>query len=71
MEIKKVKIPDAVKEDYDEILFEILRELRRELASAGRVPPYIIFGDNTLKQMATYYPNTEEKMLDISGVRKK
>lgn len=49
-------------------LFEILRNIRKEIASAENVPPYFIFSDNTLKDMSTRYPVTEEQFLDISGV---
>ena len=69
MEIKKEKAHN-VSEEFDVTLFEILREVRREFATQENVPPYIIFGDNTLKQMCIYYPNTLEKMLQISGVGK-
>jgi len=69
MELKKEKI-HTVSEEFDEKLFEILRAVRRELADEENVPPYIVFGDNTLKQMCMYYPNTLEKMMEISGVGK-
>lgn len=69
MEIKK-EVEKPVKQEYDEALFEILRVTRREFAIAANVPPYIIFGDSTLKQMCREYPDTLEKMLQISGVGK-
>jgi len=69
MEIKKEKI-HAVQEEYDEVLFEALRLLRKEIAIEEKVPPYIVFGDNTLKEMCKYYPITDEELLDISGVGK-
>ncbi|WP_017414258.1 DNA helicase RecQ [Clostridium tunisiense] len=49
-------------------LFESLRNLRRELAAKEGVPPYIIFGDSSLKEMSVRYPSTLEQFLDISGV---
>jgi ATP-dependent DNA helicase RecQ len=49
-------------------LFENLRNLRRELATEEGVPPYVIFGDSTLKEMSTRYPKRIEEFLDISGV---
>ncbi len=55
-------------DSYDIGLFSILQNLRRELASRNNVPPFIIFSDSSLKQMATYYPITKENMLKISGV---
>lgn len=53
---------------YDFNLFEILRKVRLEIASRENVPPFIIFGDVTLKEMAKSSPITEEEMLKISGV---
>ena len=55
----------------DEILFERLRALRRELADERQVPAYIIFGDNTLRAMARYYPTSIEAMDGIPGVGEK
>lgn len=49
-------------------LFEILRVLRKEIASEERVPPYFIFSDTTLKEMSTRYPATKEHLMDVSGV---
>jgi ATP-dependent DNA helicase RecQ len=53
---------------YDAGLFQALRELRRELADAANVPPYVIFSDRTLVEMATYCPQTPQRLLDIAGV---
>ncbi|MEX0082224.1 DNA helicase RecQ [Clostridium butyricum] len=49
-------------------LFEILRELRKEIAHENNVPPYVIFGDITLKEMSVKYPVYKEAMLNITGV---
>lgn len=49
-------------------LFNILRALRSEIAIDEKVPPYIIFGDNTLKELSSRMPINEEQFLDISGV---
>ncbi|WP_315117167.1 DNA helicase RecQ [uncultured Clostridium sp.] len=51
-------------------LFEILRELRAEIAKSEGVPPYVVFHDNTLREMSSRYPKTEEAMMNISGVGK-
>ena len=48
--------------------FEALRELRREIASDAGVPPYIIFSDKTLKEMASVLPQDEESFLELNGV---
>ena len=49
-------------------LFEELRHLRSRLASERNVPPYIIFSDATLQQMAYYIPQSRESLSRISGV---
>ena len=54
--------------DFDEVLFERLRSLRKEEAERLQVPPYIVFGDKTLHEMATYFPQSSAALLDISGV---
>ena len=49
-------------------LFEALRALRRELASEAQVPPYVIFHDAVLREMASARPATLSEMSAISGV---
>lgn len=49
-------------------LFEALRSLRKELATKERLPPYMIFSDATLTQMATDKPTDLELMKNIRGV---
>ena len=49
-------------------LFEALRELRRELASEAGVPPYVVFHDSTLREMAAQRPATLAAMGEITGV---
>jgi ATP-dependent DNA helicase RecQ len=55
----------------DEILFARLRALRKQLADERRVPAYIVFGDNTLRAMARYYPETLAQMEGIPGLGEK
>jgi ATP-dependent DNA helicase RecQ len=57
--------------DCDEVLFERLRGLRKRLADERGVPPYIVFGDATLRLMALHYPQTPSDFLRISGVGEK
>ena len=52
-------------------LFDLLRALRREIASEEGVPPYIVFGDNTLKEMSIRMPINETQLSDIGGVGEK
>ena len=49
-------------------LFDALRELRRELASEAGVPPYVVFHDSTLREMATLRPVSLDAMGEITGV---
>src|SRR5579871_1613708 len=55
----------------DEALFERLRQLRKKLADERSVPPYIIFSDVSLRQMARHYPQDERAFSRISGVGEK
>jgi ATP-dependent DNA helicase RecQ len=49
-------------------LFEALRACRRDLAKAGGVPPYVIFHDSTLREIAQRRPFSIEEMAQVSGV---
>jgi len=55
-------------EGVDTELFEKLRQLRRALASAAKIPPYRIFDDKTLRLLARYRPATPNQMRQVSGV---
>ncbi len=55
----------------DEALFERLRRLRKQLADARGVPPYIVFSDVSLRQMARHYPQDEKEFSRINGVGEK
>jgi len=52
----------------DEGLFSELRVLRKALADSAGVPPYVVFGDNSLRHMARAYPTTGSEFLRIPGV---
>lgn len=62
----KPKILAIAEEDRD--LWEALRDCRKRLADENNVPPYVIFHDATLMQMATEKPQSPEDLLEISGV---
>lgn len=53
---------------YDEGLFEKLRKLRRKIASEKSIPPYVIFQDPSLEEMASKYPISQEEFQHITGV---
>jgi superfamily II DNA helicase RecQ len=52
----------------DEVLFESLVRLRKQLADERALPPHIIFSDVTLRQMAREYPANERELGRISGM---
>lgn len=52
----------------DENLMALLRELRKKMAKENKVPPFVIFQDPSLDEMATRYPISMEEMKEISGV---
>jgi ATP-dependent DNA helicase RecQ len=54
--------------EYNHALFALVRQKRKELADAAGVPPYVIFSDKTLVEMAAYYPQSLDSLLAISGV---
>src|SRR5690606_17118252 len=52
----------------DEPLFDLLRECRRTIAAEHGVPPYVIFHDVTLREIAATKPRTADELLEIGGV---
>jgi ATP-dependent DNA helicase RecQ len=52
----------------DNQLFEDLRQLRREVAAIEKIPPYIIFSDQTLREMSARLPVSNHELLQIKGV---
>lgn len=62
------KIRDNVTLHYDEPLFEALRRLRLQIAREEEVPPYVVFSDRALQEMAVYFPQTQQEFAKINGV---
>ncbi|MGG1676232.1 DNA helicase RecQ [Neobacillus sp. NRS-1170] len=60
VQVKKVSKSDP--------LFEVLREVRRQIAEAEKVPPFVIFSDAALKDMCAKQPKTNQEFLQVSGV---
>lgn len=54
--------------NYDKDLFARLRFLRKQIADKENIPPYIVFNDATLQEMAQYMPTNNIEMLQINGV---
>lgn len=53
---------------YDVKLFEMLKTLRKKIAKEKDLPPYVIFQDPSLEEMATTYPTTKDEMAQVNGV---
>lgn len=70
METVRAKTAAAPAEplDYNRELFALLRQQRKELADAANVPPYVIFSDRTLVEMAAFYPQSRESLARIYGI---
>ncbi|ASN03991.1 DNA helicase RecQ [Virgibacillus necropolis] len=64
-------IPTGESADYQEDLFEKLRQLRKQIADDQNVPPYVLFSDATLKDLSRYFPDSKEDMLTIKGIGEK
>lgn len=58
----------SVGKSYDEALFDLLKGLRKKIAKEKSLPPYVIFQDPSLEEMATTYPTTIEELCNINGV---
>ena len=52
----------------DQALFDRLSALRRKIANARGVPPYVIMHDSSLREMADKTPSTMEEMAQIGGI---
>ncbi|QPW48239.1 DNA helicase RecQ [Bacillus thuringiensis] len=52
----------------DHPLFEVLREVRKEIAQGEGVPPFVIFSDQTLKDMCAKMPRNDSELLTVKGI---
>jgi ATP-dependent DNA helicase RecQ len=69
--VKPAKKPNSrslLDNAHDSQLFAKLRHLRKQLADAAGVPPFVVFSDATLIEMATFLPHNSEDLLTINGV---
>lgn len=62
------KKPIDMTENFDEELFQELKALRYSLSQETGLPPFMIFHDSTLREMASYFPQNKKAMLMIKGV---
>jgi ATP-dependent DNA helicase RecQ len=54
----------------DPVLFDMLKEVRKQLSKEKKLPPFVIFLESSLEDMATQFPTTLEELEKISGVSK-
>ena len=54
----------------DSVLFEMLKDLRKQIAKEKKLPPFVIFLESSLEDMSIQYPTTLEELEKISGVSK-
>ena len=66
-EAKSERMPSK-KEQLRGELFELFRKLRKKLADEANVPPYVVFSDKTLEEMAAQKPTNRMAMLQVPGV---
>ncbi|HSK72304.1 MAG TPA: DNA helicase RecQ [Pyrinomonadaceae bacterium] len=65
---RKTSLLPETTHEYFKDLFNHLRQVRTAFAREENVPPYVVFSDATLVEMATFLPQTEAEMRQISGV---
>lgn len=64
----KPKKEPLVFESYEVGIFNKLRALRKSIADANKVPPYVVFSDKTLKELSNLMPTTKAEMLQVHGI---
>ena len=65
---EKARRKGGAVEEHHRPLFEQLRTVRKQLADAAGVPPFVVFSDATLVEMARSRPCDEQELLTITGV---
>ena len=66
--MRQTEIQQTEETDFDQELFEQFRQLRKDIADRDKVPPYVVFSDATLKDLARFLPDNKNDMLDIKGI---
>lgn len=69
-EIEDVAVSNGKGAALDDLLLKILKDLRRKVANQHNLPPYVIFQDLSLEEMATVYPISSDEFANIQGVSK-
>src|SRR5690554_1246513 len=58
----------GTKDAFDEVLYQALLDLRRQISKDKKLPPFVIFQEESLKEMSFQYPITKDELSTISGV---
>ncbi len=69
-EMAELEAPEGKSVVLDKTLMHLLKDLRRAIAQEKKIPPFVIFQDPSLEDMATQYPISMEDMAKITGVSK-
>jgi ATP-dependent DNA helicase RecQ len=69
--VKRTRLDEESWQDVDPALFESLRELRRAIATERGVPPFVIFHDTTLRELARVKPKTFAELRGVRGIGEK
>ncbi len=69
-EVKEEQEQEEVQQaaGHDETLFEMLKALRKKMAKEKELPPYVLFQDPSLKEMATTFPTKLDELAHVGGV---
>ncbi|MCL2919973.1 DNA helicase RecQ [Shewanella litorisediminis] len=67
-DVPRKRTSSRTPQNYDRKLFARLKNLRRTIAEEQDVPPYLVFNDATLAEMAWMLPKSEAEMLAVNGV---
>lgn len=57
-----------VNQAFDSVLLDMLKKLRKDVAKKKNLPPYVIFQESSLEEMATIYPTTMDELVQVNGV---
>lgn len=63
-----ITIGGGLKAAFDEVLFQALLDLRKQISKEKDIPPFVVFQEDSLREMSFHYPITIEELSNISGV---
>lgn len=66
--VERTRKRASSRKDYDQALFNKLRALRKQIADRAKLPPFVVFSDATLAEMARTIPDNRQELRQIIGV---